>query len=41
MGVPVTWFIDAKGVVKFKKIGEVKSEQELIDLTEKHLGVKI
>jgi thiol-disulfide isomerase/thioredoxin len=41
MGVPVTWFIDANGKVKFKKIGEVKSEQELIDLTEKHLGVKI
>ncbi|CAN2227501.1 thiol-disulfide oxidoreductase [Candidatus Nanopelagicaceae bacterium] len=41
MGVPVTWFIDAQGDVKFKKIGEVKSEQELIDLTEKHLGVKI
>ena len=41
MGVPVTWFIDAQGVVKFKKFGEVKSEQELIDLTEKHLGVKV
>ncbi len=41
MGVPVTWFIDAEGAVKFKKYGEVKSEQELIDLTEKHLGVKI
>jgi thiol-disulfide isomerase/thioredoxin len=41
MGVPVTWFIDAQGDVKFKKIGEVKSEQELIELTEKHLGVKI
>jgi len=41
MGVPVTWFIDAKGAVKFKKIGIVKSESELIALTEKHLGVKI
>ena len=41
MGVPVTWFIDAEGAVKFKKYGEVKSEQELIDLTEKHLGVKV
>ena len=41
MGVPVTWFIDAESAVKFKKYGEVKSEQELIDLTEKHLGVKI
>ena len=41
MGVPVTWFIDAEGAVKFKKYGEVKSEQELIDLTEKHFGVKV
>ena len=41
MGVPVTWFIDDKGAVKFKKIGEVKSEQELIDLTAKYLGVKV
>ena len=41
MGVPVTWFIDKSGKVTFKKIGVVKSEQELIDLTAKHLGVKI
>ena len=41
MGVPVTWFIDASGAVKYKKIGVVKSEQELIALTEKYLGVKI
>jgi cytochrome c biogenesis protein CcmG/thiol:disulfide interchange protein DsbE len=41
MGVPVTWFIDAAGKVTFKKVGVVKSEQELIDLTAEHLGVKI
>lgn len=41
MGVPVTWFIDASGKVTFKKIGVIKSEQELIDLTAEHLGVKI
>lgn len=41
MGVPVTWFIDAAGKVTFKKIGVIKSEQELIDLTAEHLGVKI
>jgi thiol-disulfide isomerase/thioredoxin len=40
MGVPVTWFIDAAGKVTFKKIGVVKSEQELIDLTAEYLGVK-
>ena len=41
MGVPVTWFIDESGAVKYKKIGVVKSEQELIALTAKYLGVKI
>ena len=41
MGVPVTWFIDKSGKVTFKKIGVIKSEQELIDLTAKYLGVKI
>jgi len=41
MGVPVTWFIDAAGKVTFKKIGVINSEQELIDLTAEHLGVKI
>lgn len=41
MGVPVTWFIDSAGTVTYKKIGVIKSEQELIDLTEKYLGVKV
>lgn len=41
MGVPVTWFIDASGAVRYKKIGIVKSEQELITLTAKYLGVEI
>ena len=41
MGVPVTWFINAAGKVTFKKIGVIKSEQELIDLTAEHLGGKI
>lgn len=41
MGVPVTWFIDASGKIVFRKIGVIKSESELIELTEKYLGVKI
>ena len=41
MGVPVTWFIDKTGEVVFKKIGVIKSEDELIELTGKYLGVKI
>lgn len=41
MGVPVTWFIDSAGNVAYKKIGVIKSEQELIDLTKKYLGVRV
>jgi len=41
MGVPVTWFIDADGRVVHKKIGVLKSEAELIELTAMHLGVDI
>jgi thiol-disulfide isomerase/thioredoxin len=40
MGVPVTWFISASGVVMYKKIGAIKNEIELISLTSKYLGVK-
>lgn len=41
MGVPVTWFIDEDGKVAYKKIGVIKSEEELFAMTEKYLGVKI
>ncbi len=41
MGVPVTLFIDASGATVYKKIGVVKSVDELDELTEKYLGVKI
>lgn len=41
MGVPVTWFIDASGKAVYKKIGVIKSADELASLTEKYLGVKI
>lgn len=41
MGVPVTLFIDASGATVFKKIGVIKSVDELAELTKKYLGVKI
>ncbi len=41
MGVPVTWFIDKAGVVTFKKSGEIRSEKELVTLTNKYLGVDL
>lgn len=39
MGVPVTWFIDSNGRVVHKKIGPVKSADELHELSQKYLGV--
>ena len=41
MGIPVTLFIDVSGKTVFKKIGVIKSVDELVELTEKYLGVKI
>jgi len=41
MGVPVTWFIAPDGKVQYKKIGIIKSEAELISMTEQYLGIKI
>jgi len=41
MGVPITWFIAPDGKVQYKKIGIIKSEAELVALTEKYLGIKI
>ena len=41
MGVPVTWFIAPNGDVVYKHIGVINSESELIDLTQKHLGIII
>jgi hypothetical protein len=41
MGVPVTWFITPDGKVRYKKIGIIESEAELIELTDQYLGIKI
>lgn len=41
MGVPVTWFIDTNGAVVHKKIGVIKSEQELRDLTRQYLNITV
>ena len=40
-GVPVTWFIAADGSVAYKHIGIIKDLDEIVALTEKHLGVKL
>ncbi len=39
MGVPVTWFIGEDGTVVHKKIGVVKSADEIRSLAKKYLGV--
>lgn len=41
MGVPVTWFIDSNGKVVYKKIGVLKSVQEIRELTQKYLHISI
>jgi thiol-disulfide isomerase/thioredoxin len=41
LGVPVTWFIAPDGGITHKHIGVIKSESELIELTEKYLQIKI
>ena len=41
MGVPVTWFIDTNGEVKYKHIGAYKSKKELFDHVEKYFKVKL
>lgn len=41
MGVPVTWFIDSTGKVVFKKIGVLRSEEELRNLTSKYLNITV
>ena len=40
-GVPVTWFVDSKGVVKYKQIGVIDKYSKLQDLLEKYLGINI
>ena len=41
LGVPVTWFIAADGSVAYKHVGIIKDLDEIVALTEKHLGVKL
>lgn len=41
LGVPVTWFIDAKGKVAYKKIGTIHSDAELFNLVSKYLKVSV
>jgi thiol-disulfide isomerase/thioredoxin len=41
MGVPITYFVDAQGVTVYKKIGVITSSEELEDLTEKYLGIRV
>jgi cytochrome c biogenesis protein CcmG/thiol:disulfide interchange protein DsbE len=41
LGVPVTWFIDAKGKVMFRQIGLITSTSELKSEVRKYLKIKL
>jgi thiol-disulfide isomerase/thioredoxin len=41
LGVPVTWFIAEDGSVAYKHIGIINDLDEILTLTEKHLGVRL
>ncbi len=41
LGVPVTWFIDAKGKVTYKQIGVITSTAELKSEVTKYLKIKL
>jgi hypothetical protein len=40
MGLPISVFVDAAGKATVVP-GEIKTEQELVDLVEEHLGVRL
>ena len=41
LGVPVTWFIAADGSIAYKHVGIIKDLDEILALTEKHLGIQL
>ena len=41
LGVPVTWFIDSAGKVKYRQIGTIHSDKALFDLVRKYLKVSL
>jgi thiol-disulfide isomerase/thioredoxin len=41
VGMPMLLFVDADGAVAYQKYGGVRSEDELVDLVDEHLGVSL
>ena len=41
MGVPVTWFVNAKGEITYKKVGEIHSWTQMRGLILLNLGINI
>ena len=41
IGVPVTWFVNAKGEVTYRQVGEIHSWAQLHGLIAMHLGINI
>ena len=41
MGVPVTWFVNAKGEITFKQVGQIHSWTQMRNMVSAHLGIEI
>lgn len=41
MGIPVTWFVNAKGEVTYRKVGQIHSWTQMRGLISLHLGINI
>ena len=41
MGVPVTWFVNAKGEITYKKVGQIHTWTQMRGLILLHLGINI
>lgn len=41
MGIPVTWFVNAKGEVTYRKVGEIHSWTQMRGLITLYLGINI
>ncbi|OIQ79043.1 thiol-disulfide oxidoreductase ResA [mine drainage metagenome] len=41
MGVPVTWFVNAKGEVTYRQVGQIHSWAQMQGLIQMHLGITV
>jgi len=41
IGVPVTWFINGQGVVTYRQVGTITSDEILFNEVKKYLGISL